>query len=103
METTITTYVDFISSYGILATLITLRELELSNHFDECSKVLIAINLASTKHNVLYPTRLTPQVKLDLVENADRFGFKLPNVLQRSEDNARLILKILEQTYKVIL
>ena len=101
METTITTYVDFISSYGILAMLLTLRELELSNQFDECNKVLIAINICSGKHKISYLTRLTPKVKLDLIENADRFGFKLPNVLANSENNARIILRILENTYKI--
>ena len=93
-------YFKFIVNFGIIPTLILLEKFEKLELYEECSKIVKAIDAINKKVKVYKETRLTENLLNDVVEDYQKLGIEDMNkekLIERCERYASIF--ILENSY----
>lgn len=75
-KTTKDDYFKFIVNFGIVPTLILLNKFEILEFYEECSKIIKAINYINKKAVIYKDTKLTDEVINDAVEDYRKMGLE---------------------------
>lgn len=93
-------YFKFIVNFGIIPTLILLEKFEKLELYEECSKIVKAIDSVNKKVKVYKETRLTDSILNSVIEDYRKLGIKDMNkekLIERCEKYASIFL--LENSY----
>ena len=90
-------YKNLILSYGIITILIVLQELEAKQNFEECQKIINAINSVNKYLEIELPTHITTDAIEEVIKDYLSFNIKTDTdkVMQQSTFYAQEIIELI--------
>jgi len=88
MESNSNNYIGFVIHYGIWPVLLLLAHYEDLGEFEECKKIIVALNVLQRKMKVQVPTQIKPEDYKKLLESEDGF-----EELRKYQERSKMILE----------